>query len=127
MTKEISNYGKVIIFSLSVLLFIYLINIPSEREEYLNGECVWTIGKTIKYSGEFNECIEYNYFVDGKLCYNSANEDENVSDPLKRFYLVKYSKIRPEFSEMYLDKEITDSIKILKTGYKVIDEKVGNH
>jgi hypothetical protein len=124
--KEISKYGKLIILLICIFYFIYsLKNYDKEGKKYLSGDCVWTIAKTIKAYGE-NEYIGYKYFVNGKLFYSSVGY-ESIPAELDHFYLIKYSKIKPEINEIYFDKEITDRIKIRKTGYKVINENIGSH
>lgn len=41
-----------------------------------------------------------------------------MASPLNKYYKVKYSKVKPEVSEMYLMEEITDSAEIVKAGFK---------
>ncbi|ESU21243.1 hypothetical protein FCR2A7T_06700 [Flavobacterium cauense R2A-7] len=45
-------------------------------------------------------------------------DDYEKGKPLNKFFKVKYSKIKPEISEMYLTEEIIDSVQIVKAGFK---------
>lgn len=92
-----------------------------QRETYLKSNCVFTVGKAVRYSGTDdggNSYIEYKYYVDKLKYINYVCDDYKKDSPLKKYYKVKYSKMKPEISEMYLTEEITDSAEIVNAGFK---------
>jgi hypothetical protein len=118
ITKE-KVFNSIIIISFIVFLIIQYNGL--QRETYLKSNCVFTVGKAIKYSGTDdggNSYIEYKYYV-GSLKYtNYVPDDYKMGSPLKKYFKVKYSKIKPEISEMYLTEEVIDSTQIVKAGLK---------
>ena len=84
----------------------------SKRENYLKNNYAFTVGKTIRYSRNDhggNNYIKYRYYVDGLTYFHLVCDNYEKGSPLKKFFKVKYSKIKPEISEMLLDEEVIDS------------------
>ena len=100
-----------IIFIICALIIIITIYNGNEHQDSLKKNYAFTVGKTIeyKYDDGFKDCIEYNYFVDSVKYINCVINDSNISSSEKKFYRVKYSKVNPEISELYLTNEIKDS------------------
>ena len=118
MTKE-KLFNFIIIISFVVFLIVQYNG--SKRETYLKSNCLYTVGKALRYSGSDdggNSYIEYKYYVDSLKFVNYVNDNYKMGSPLKKYFKVKYSKLKPEISEMYLTKEITDSTEIVKAGFK---------
>ncbi len=86
----------------------------------MNNNYDFTVGKTMKYefANVFKDCIEYKYYITNEKFIGCVYIDANISSPLNKFYKVKYSKIKPIISEMYLTEEIKDSVEIVKAGFK---------
>ncbi len=108
-----------IIFIICALIIIITIYNGNEHQDSLKKNYAFTVGKTIeyKYDDGFKDCIEYNYFVDSVKYINCVINDSNISSAEKKFYRVKYSKVNPEISELYLTNEIKDSTKIYNSGF----------
>lgn len=118
ITKE-KIFNSIIIISFIVFLIIQYNGI--QRETYLKSNYIFTVGKAVRYSGTDdggNSYIEYKYYVERLKYINYVYDDYKKDSPLKKYYKVKYSKIKPEISEMYLTEEITDSTEIVKAGFK---------
>jgi hypothetical protein len=116
-------FNSIIIISFIVFLIIQYNGL--QRETYLKSNCVFTVGKTVRYSGTDdggNSYIEYKYYVDSLKYINYVCDDYKTGSPLKKYFKVKYSKIKPEISEMYLTEEVTDSAQIVKAGFKYITQ-----
>lgn len=103
-----------------VLVLIYMLYTGLVRENHLNNDYDFTVGKTIKFefSDGFKDCIKYEYYVGDVKFVECVTVDSKIISPLNKFYKVKYSKEKPEISEMYLDEEIKDSIQIIHAGFK---------
>lgn len=117
MFKKIGDQNIVIVICIVVILYSFYAS--NKRSDYLNNNYDFTIGKTIKYDRNdgFN-CIEYKYYVRNVKFIGCITIDPEVSSQLNTFYKVKYSNIKPEISEINLSKEITDSVEIVKAGFK---------
>jgi hypothetical protein len=118
MTKE-KIFNSIIIISFVVFLIVQYNG--SKRETYLKNNCLYTVGKVVRYSGSDdggNSYIEYKYYVDRLKFVNYVRDDYKMGSPLKKYFKVKYSKIKPEISEMYLTQEVIDSVQIVKAGFK---------
>lgn len=116
-----NSISRNIIFIICVLAFLILINRHKSETQQFEGEFNFTIGKTIKYSflDGFKDCIEYKYFVNKVKYTGCVYFDSEINLPLNKFYKVKYSIMKPEISELYLNEQITDSIEIMKKGFKL--------
>lgn len=117
ITKEKSQNILYIIF---VLVILYTIYVSSERKNHLKQSSEFTIGKTFKYSGfgGNEDFVAYKYYVNSIEYSGNKRRDYEMDYPLNKFYKVKYSKVKPEISEIYLTQEIIDSTEIVKAGFK---------
>jgi hypothetical protein len=124
--RELKITETKIINSILIIGFLGILGtqyIGSQRNNYLKSNYGFTVGKTIRYSGSDdggNSYIEYRYYVNRMTYYNFVCDNYKKRSPLKKNFKVKYSKIKPEISEMYLTEEITDSAEIVKAGFKYI-------
>jgi hypothetical protein len=123
MNKENS---KILIPILLFMCFLFLLKAGSEKknknEDDLKGECILTIGRITEDKGR-SHGLYYKYFVNHKLYYSSTSENYNTATYYDRFYTVRYVKAKPYISEIYLNDEITDTIKIIATGYRSVHIK----
>ncbi|AYN03742.1 hypothetical protein EAG11_05800 [Flavobacterium sp. 140616W15] len=89
------------------------------RKKHLAQNFAFTIGKVYKYSGYGGneDFLVFKYYVNNIEFIGNKRRDYEMDSPLKKFYKIKYSKVKPEISEMYLTEEITDSSKIVKAGF----------
>lgn len=122
MNKIIQTEQKLlnIIYIIVALVILYAAYESSKREDYLKQNCEFTVGKAFEYSGTGGNkgYVAYKYFVDSLKYTGAVRRNYEMASPLNKYYKVKYSKVKPEISEMYLTEEIIDSIEILKSGFK---------
>ncbi|TDP57380.1 hypothetical protein [Flavobacterium dankookense] len=105
-------------FIICAIVILYSIYSSSKHENYLSSEYGYTVGKTIKYNfadGQKN-CIKYKYYVNNVKFVNCVVIDPKISCPINKFYRVKYSKIKPEISELYFTKRVIDTGEVFKAG-----------
>lgn len=105
------------ILSIGVLYIVYK-NIAFD--DYLKDNYEFTIGIATKYSGTggLERNVAYKYYVNNNVYVGAVKRDYEMTSPLNKYYKVKYSKVKPEISEMYLTEEITDSTEIANAGFK---------
>lgn len=118
MSRESSKKIMLLIFILTIIFFIYE---NLEFDNYLKDNYAFTVGKSTGYSGRggTNRSINFIYYVGNKRYEGSTSRDYELNSPLKRYYRVKYSTVKPEISEIYLDEEIIDTLEIIKAGFKI--------
>ncbi|OOV17729.1 hypothetical protein [Flavobacterium sp. LM4] len=121
--------NKLILKEAQILNFLYLMFIlgslyavyrGTHRQDYLKQNCEFTIGRAFEYTGTGgnNGFVAYKYFVNGSIYKGDVRRNFEKASPLGKYYVLKYSKIKPEISEIYLNEEVTDSGKIVKAGFK---------
>lgn len=105
-----------IIIAITILYSVYK---SSDYKSKLKDNYDFTVGMTTEYSfaDGFSDCIEYKYYLNN-IKFTGCVKFEKVSNQLIKYYKVKYSKIKPEISEMYLNEEITDSTQVVNAGLK---------
>jgi hypothetical protein len=111
---------KNILYIILAIGVLYTVYNQTECDNYLKDNYEFTIGKATKYSGTggLDRNVAYKYYVNNNLYIGAVKRDYEMASPLNKYYKIKYSKIKPEISEMYLTKEITDSVEIAKAGFK---------
>jgi hypothetical protein len=122
MLKKFGDQNIVLVIVIVICMIVILHSIPTsyKQSNYLSNNYAFTIGKTLKYefADGFKDCIEYKYYVRNFKYIGCITIDPEISSSLNKFYKVKYSKIKPDISEIYFSKEITDSVEIIKAGFK---------
>lgn len=112
---------KLYILMFTGILLVFLINwyVGFERNNNLNKDCDFTVGKTIKYqfSDGFKDCIQYQFYVNDIKYIGCATIDSAISSPLPKYFIVKFSKTNPEINELDWSKEVKDLIQISKAGF----------
>jgi hypothetical protein len=115
--KKIREMNIIVIVLAMVLLYSFYNSV--KRQNYLNSEYSFTVAKTIKY--EFNKgwknCIKYKYYVDNKKFDGCVTIDPEINCSIGKFYKVKFSKIKPEISELYMTEEVVDTAEISNAGF----------
>lgn len=108
------------VYTIVVLVILYTSYESSKRDDYLKENCEYTVGKAFEYSGTGGNkgYVAYKYFVDSLKFIGEVRRNYETISPLGKYYKVKYSKVKPQISEMYLTEEITDSTEIVKAGLK---------
>lgn len=119
MKEDNNKYSTImnIIFGAILLFVLYK---TFEDNYYLRYDDLdYTIAKTIRYSGRggTERNINYLYFVDNKKYERANKRDYDYKDPLNKYYVVKYSKKKPNVSEIDLSQEVTDTLKIREAGF----------
>ncbi len=117
--EEKSKNAKFFIFIFAIpvsIIFFYSL----QKEYYFYNNSEFGVAKTIEYisAGPVHKDIEYVYYVNKLKYTGTIGEDYDIKSPLNKFYKVKYSKTKPEISEIYLSERVTDSAQIVKAGFK---------
>lgn len=102
------------------MIISYALYKTFEDNYYINYDDLdYTIAKTTGYSGRggTERNINYMYFVNNKKYERANKRDYDYKDPLKKYYVVKYSRKKPNVSEIDLSQEITDTLKIREAGF----------
>jgi len=109
-----------ILYAIFVLGSLYAVYRGTNRQDYLKQNCEFTIGKAFEYTGTGgdNGFVAYKYFVNSSIYKGDVRRNFEKASPLGKYYVVKYSKIKPEISEIYLNEEVIDSVKIVNAGFK---------
>jgi hypothetical protein len=121
MNKFLEGQKLLTIFYVIVaIMILYSAYVSSKREDYLKQNYGFTIAKAFEYSGTGGNkgYVDYKYFVDSIKYIGEVRRNYEMDSPLEKYYKVKYSKVKPEISEMYLTEEIIDSAEIVKAGFK---------
>lgn len=121
--KISENKVLVTILIICCIAFLIIQYNGSQRQQYLQNNYTFTIGKTVRYvrtDDGGNNYIKYRYYVDNMTFFHFVKDDYKNGSPLKKFFRVKYSKVKPEISEMYLSEEVIDSAQIARAGFKYI-------
>ena len=106
-----------IIFGVFLIFMIYKF---FEYKYFINSnDTEETIAKTVDFSGRggTRRFIDYIYIVNDIKYEGTIRRDYDYKDPLKKYYVVKYSKDKPEVSELDLSQEVTDTLKIREAGF----------
>jgi hypothetical protein len=115
-----NKYAKIakIIFAIAVIVFL-LYKSYGDKYHLSSNNIEYTIAKTTRYSGGrgMQSYINYIYFIDNKEYKNTIRRDYDFKDPLNKYYVIKYSKDKPEVSELDLSQEVTDALKIREAGF----------
>jgi len=115
-----NKYNKIakIIFAIAVIVFL-LYKSYGDKYHLSSNNVEYTIAKTTDYSGGrgMQSYIDYVYFIDNKEYKSTIRRDYDFKDPLKKYYVVKYSRKKPNVSELDLNQEVTDTLKIREAGF----------
>ncbi|UOK41601.1 MULTISPECIES: hypothetical protein [Flavobacterium] len=123
--KNIKWSGKDYLRLLPLLIIAILIIISvidqNEIEKEIEENEYETVCKISEISKNRNAThIKYYYFYNGEK-YTSSEIDNSVSQQYSfRFFKVKISNKKPNFSRIQLNEEIGDTTKILNAGFKHI-------
>lgn len=107
----------VLLIIISSVLFLYINNIIIQDDIDKNKfTTVAIILKFNKYSGKRSNDVVYAFYFEGKP-YKSIQNCNDLIIHEGKFYKVDVSTINPEHSRIHLDKEIKDSLEIVKAGF----------
>ena len=115
------NKNLQLLLGLSVILIIIIFNtfrLKKEKKELIDGHLI-TIEKVIDkdFTGKVYG-IKYCYFVDSNYFVGTKRTPEGHKY-INNFFVLKYSKKNHEISEINLEKQIYDSLEIVKAGFKL--------
>lgn len=119
---QISFKKIVVLTGLLVVLFMFIasINDMNKRKNSINENKFQTVGKVYKFHS--NRSFNHYYFT-----YNykgrEYNNYQNIGSHGRencviKFYRLCLSTKNPEYSEVFLDQEVTDSAEIVSAGFK---------
>src|SRR5690554_3626529 len=119
MKEKKHNQSRImnIIFGVVIIFLLYK---TFEGKYHLSSDDLdYTIARTTGYSGRggMESYIDYVYFVDNKKYERANKRNYDYKDPLKKYYVVKYSRKKPNVSELDLSQEVTDTLKIREAGF----------
>jgi len=116
---EKKSKGSIYIIVIIAVIAVSIMYSYFKKNNYLHQNFDFTVARTINYinAGDIYKDIEYIYFVNNLKYTGYIKEDYDLKSPLKKYYKVKYSKIKPEISEIYLLEEITDCSEIVRAGF----------
>lgn len=115
-----NNNSKNIFFLITMIIILVISSKFSSRKNILSNNYEFTIGKTIKYEfyDGFKDCITYEYYIDDKKFTGSEVIDPKVNLPINKYFKVKFSKMKPNISELNFSEQVIDSSIIIKAGFK---------
>lgn len=117
---NLKKYDNIIIPLIAFCAITFLLYKNWENKHFLSDEnAEFTTGKVVDYTGPAGaQSIEYKYryYVYG-VKYEGATKREKGSKALGKYYVVKYSKDKPKISELDLDQEVIDTLKIREAGF----------
>lgn len=106
-------------FLISMCLLFYFGNNSQKKENTIIDKNKFsTIAKVyeIKSKRSFTYA-RYYFFFSGEKYFSGEYVDNDKRNTINRYYKVELSSVEPEHSRIYLDKEITDSIEIVRAGF----------
>ena len=109
-----------VILCLAVIMIVTAIKDTNKRKESIENNKFETVAKVYKFNGNrsFNHYC-YIYYYDGKKYTNYDDIDNGDRDLcIGKYYKLNLSTECPNYSEIILNEEINDSIKIQNAGLK---------
>lgn len=113
--------SKTPVIIIESLVFAFIIYSAVIREYNLNKFEKFTIGKATGTSNSGSRLyLDYVYYIDANR-YNSSQYlgDECGNCKIGKYFRVKYSYKKPGFSELYFNREVTDTTAIKTAGFKL--------
>ena len=122
-----------LVFISVVILFIALVIYKNkERIDLLKGDVSYEIGKIVSFEqgASVNPWFDYEFYIKdtkyiGKYNIIDGMTSEKVGHYKKfvgKYFYVKYSKEKPNFNEMNIDKPVIDSIVKRHSHYRNMSE-----
>ena len=104
----------------TLLMIILAVVDMYKREKSIKKNEYETVAKVYKYySNRSNSRYYYEYFYHGKKYQNDEDIDNgNQEECVNKYYKLELSTENPQFSEIYLEEEIVDSLKIKEAGFE---------
>ncbi|MCV9932945.1 hypothetical protein OIU80_11700 [Flavobacterium sp. LS1R47] len=108
------------LFCLTMVFFIYLSNRDeSKNNEMINKSKFTTIAKVYEIkSGKTYTYARFYFFFNQEKYYSGDYVSNDMRKTINRYYRVDLSSVDPKYSKIHLDQEVTDSIEIVKAGFK---------
>jgi len=110
---------RFIIFCLVAFIIIHAIKDMNKRKESIENNKFETVAKVYKFNSNRSfSTYYYIYYYEGKKHIDNDDIDNGSRDlSIGKFYKVNLSTENPDYSEIILDKEITDTLKIKAAGF----------
>jgi len=120
MKKKILN---ITILSVFIIIVLSILNEEEDKKSLLNKNYSHTIAKVISkdFTGKIYG-IKYCYYINSKY-YTGVKSTPNSENFLDKYFVLKYSKEKNDISEIYLNNEVLDSLKIVNAGFKLKKSK----
>jgi hypothetical protein len=110
-----------LIFLIVMGLIFFLVHISQNNKQQLIDENkIITIGKVyeIKSKRSFTS-LEYYYFYDKKMYFSNCYVDDNKRNLINKYFKIELSSLNPKYSNIFLDTEVTDSVEIIRSGFRI--------
>jgi hypothetical protein len=117
--KFLDSKTPTIVVGILVFSFFFYKNIDSHCQ--LKKYPTYGVGKAITVSKSgISPYLKYIYIVDNKI-YESAEKLNYECGKCKigKYFRIKYSSKNPDYSELYFNQEVTDTIKIKEAGFLI--------
>lgn len=121
MMRNKKKSFRIIFISIVLLFIVFVVYKNKQRIELLNGDVSYEIGKIIsfKQGASVNPWFEYEFYI-GDIKYKGKydilgdlrkNQSKLYNKKyVGKYFYVKYSKTKPKFNEMDVNKPVPDSI-----------------
>lgn len=104
--------------TMAILIFFSQKN-EGKKESMINENKYLTIAKVFYINSKRNFTdARYIFYYNGIKYESGEYIDNSGSRYMNKYYRVELSKVKPEYSKIFLDQEITDSTEIVNAGFK---------
>ena len=105
-----------------VILTLYSNKYQKEKQSMIDKYRYITVAKVYEIKPEKSfTAAEFYFFYDGIKSESWKSIEKSGSRYINRYYKVELSTENPEYSNIFLDQEVTDSTEIVKAGLKYHD------
>lgn len=104
-----------------ILIFSFFLYKNIKYSQQLSNYGVYGIAKAVSLSKTGNTTnLDYIYFVNGVMFKGREYlGDECRKCKIGKYFRIKYSSKNPDYSELYFNQEVTDTMKIKEAGFLI--------
>lgn len=105
-----------------VILTLYSNKYQKEKKSMIDKYRYITVAKVDEIKPEKSFTVARFYFYYDGIKYESSEHIDDLGNRyMNRYFKVEFSTENPEYSNIFLDQEVTDSTEIVKAGLKYHD------
>ena len=110
----------IIFFFLSFgLLYFFGNKYQEEKKDIIDENKLTTVAKVFNIDSRRSFTSAKFYFYFSGIRYESGKHIDNSGEMyINKYYKVEFATIKPEYSRIILDQEVTDSTEIVNAGFK---------